>query len=348
MTVKRLFDKEEYYKDNIYSNSVRANLSEVEDAIKPDTRYNFYRTTVDKAYLFDGDVAIPFRYNLNMNGLFSEKGYFIVKTVYYKGLDVTTIEEIVEFYVALGYKHNANNKYIEVIEEQKAEYKFDLNLRVIHFVSERLLEDSGVIDLGNFILSKDLTKLSEYIIEENKERNEELLSRVVKFFYVDNLTKEREKAIKVGHNLDLTMPVVRSKELAEGLHLDIDNKVIPLRRFIGDIRDSIDEEVDKLSDIVSNQIATKINDDITIRQAIRKIAYEKYKDIIDLIKMDAKFKTEAELLRIKTNLDMAKTSNEIKLAKNKHRYDIALQEEKYSSQQVSSVFGFARDIMKLI
>ena len=348
MTIKRLLDSEEYYKDKIYSTTTTTSLSEIDDIIQPAIRYNFYKTSNSKAYVFDNDVVNVFKNKYSFNAVFQEKGFYIVKTVYYRSLDIDTVNEIIDFYIALGYKFNGNNFYLETLEKHKEDFNPNLNIRLVYFISEDILDKYSILPIDNFIVTKDLKKIIED--REVKDIKNEIDEKglVCKLFYIDNLTNKPTKKIKIDDKIKIDVPIIKDENSSEGLHMAIGNKEFSLNKFIGDVRDSITEVSDKLNKILEDKIATKVSDDLTLRKEIRKIAYEKYKDIIELVKMDTKFKNEKELLEFKSNLERSKYENEMRLAREKALYEQQTREFKYEQQQTSSLLGFARDILKLL
>jgi len=348
MTVKRILDNEEYYNDKFYSTNIITNISEIEDVIQPSIRYNFYRTSDIKAYAFDNDIVNVFKPKYSFNAIFQEKGFYIIKTIYYKNLDIDTIKEILDFYIGLGYKFNGNNFYIETLEKHIENFNPNLNIRLVYFISEDLIKKYSIIPIDNFIITDNLRKVIEdrEVRDVRKEIEEKGL--VCRLFYVDNMTNKPVKKIKINDKIKLDVPVIRDTDNSEGLHMAVGKNEFSLNKFIGDVRDSITEVSDKLATAVDDIVNTKVTDDLTLRKEIRKIAYEKYKDIIELVKLDTKFKNEKELLKFKSNLERSKYEEEARLMREKAMYEHQAREFKYEQQQTSSLLGFARDILKLL
>jgi len=343
MSVKRMIDTETFYNDAIYSRFSKTSLSLVDDVVNPAIRYNFYRTTNKKAFIYDNDIVHIFTSNFELNSMFEEKGFFIIKTVYYKNLDLDTIKSIIKTYIGLGYKFNGNNTYIEKLEELEENYTYSTNMRFVYFISEELLEEhNGIIHLENFIITDDLDKIVEnHHIEEDINYN-------FKFFYVDNLSKDKNRELEITDNVKLDIPVLKDSSLTEGLYLKAGDKLHFINEFIGDVGSNIKDTLNNIKVKVVDNVNTVVNDNLNIKKEIRKIAYEKYKDIIDLVKQEIKMENDVELLKLKSSIERSKANAEIEAIREKSYNDRLVAEAKYDNTRVSSAFGFIKDIIKLI
>ena len=353
MTIKRMFDLEQEVGDVIYSMR-HGSIVENEDVIHPDIRYNFYRTMNKEAYIVDNEVVTRFRYKPEMQGLVGEPGCFIVKTIYYKAIDIDTLNKYIDFYIALGYSSNNNNEYINKLNQMKEEYRFNANIRLIYFVSEKLLKEHEVIEVDNFTIIKDLQNYAT-----RKQSSKENVGTMIKLFYVDFITPNDNKVINISEDLDIKVPVIKNTDLVEGFYLKVNGKVHRLNKFIGDVKKDLENTVNNINDYAKEKIEKSLNEEVAIKREIRKIAYEKYRNIIDLTKMEIKFKNELETTKYKNELDKASLEHKVSLERasleHKSKMDesrlnseLALKEMKYQEQQTSSAFGFIRDVLKLL
>ncbi len=348
-----MFGFEQEMEDAIYS--VRhGSITESEDVMHPDIRYNFYRTMNDEVYLMDNEVINRFRYKPELQGLMGEPGCFIIKTVYYKSLNVDCINKYINLYISLGYSNNNNNEYINKLNEMKKEYRFNANVRLIYFVSEKLIKEHGVVAVDNFTVIKDL---DEYSKKEKKRKDD--TGAIIKLFQVDFLTPNESTVVKISEDLDVKIPIIKNTELVEGLYLKIDDKVHRLNKFVGDIASDLKGKVTEMTNYTKDKLEKALDEEINVKREIRKIAYEKYRNIIDLTKMEIKFKNDLETTKYKNELDRTSLEHKVAIeratAEHKGRIDesklsaeLALKELKYEEQQTSSAFGFIKDVLKLL
>ena len=353
MTIKRMFDIEKEINDSVYS--VRyGNIVENEDIIYPDIRYNFYRTIEDEIYLMDNEVINRFRYKPELQILMEEKGCYIIKTVYYKAIDVDCLNKYINLYISLGYSNNSNNEYINKLKEMKEEYRFNANIRLIYFISEKIINQHSILDVDNFTIIKNL---DEYISSRNSNKVDS--GAIIKLFSVDFITSKDSAVINISDDLDIKIPILKNTDLPEGFYIKINDKIHRLNKFIGDVNNELKTTVNNISSYTKDKLEKSLNEEISIKREIRKIAYEKYRNIIDLTKMEIKFKNDLETLKYKNELDKASLEHKVSIeraaAEHKSRLDesklsaeLELKELKYEDQQTSSAFGFIRDVLRLL
>jgi len=343
MTIKRMFDTEMVNDDTLYSYR-GSNISENEDVVYPNIRYNFYRTSDSEIYLMDNDLVHMFMYKPEMNKILPDKGYFIIKTIYYKGIDIDTIDKFISLYIKLGYSNTNNNEYINKLTEIKENYRFNANIRLIYFIPEKVVNEYKVFNVDSFIIIKDI---NEYGNKQSKINSNDL-GLPIKLFYVDFITPSDSKIIQIDEKVKLRIPIVKNKDLPEGLYLDTDGKEHRLNRFLGDLSDDISTTSNKLASFTKDRLESKVNDEINLKKEIRKIAYEKYRDIIDLTKMEIKFNNDIKTLEYTNDLSLAKAEKDVELSERKLTHEIKLKEMRAEEQQVSSAFGFIKDVLKLL
>ena len=364
MTIKRMFDTEEEINDTVYS--IRhGSIVENEDVVHPDIRYNFYRTMEDEIHLIDNEVISRFRYKPELKILMEERGCYIIKTIYYKAIDVDCLNKYINLYISLGYSNNSNNEYINKLKEMKEEYRFNANIRLIYFVSEKLINQHRIIDVDNFTILKDI---GEYASMKNKSNTN--LGATIKLFSVDFVTPKDNTIVNISDDLDIKIPIVKNTDLAEGFYIKIDDTVHRLNKFIGDVGNELKTTVNNVASYAKEKLEKSLNDEVNIKREIRKIAYEKYRNIIDLTKMEIKFKNDLETLKYKNDLDKtslehkislereslahknrleeSKAMREAELFEAKHSAEMELKDLKYADQQTSSAFGFIRDVLRLL